>query len=1250
MGSARVKVASRLSVEAAFALLWTACGLGRSRSRASTGCFTSVFLRWAIVLWACTLACSAQAQIFVSGFIDSSTRWAAQSGPYVVSGDMVVRSGAVLEIEAGTQIFMAQGASLTVLAGGVQALGTPARPITVQSDKVRSGQAGTAGDWKNWTFEPGATNTRLDYVVFEHGLGLVIRGSSPTLNYVAIRNHSAPAITMDLAASPVGVGNSATGNVLNGILLPPGDISGNVRWGLRGIPYVVGSGTVSVGASPRVSSITPQIVEQGSTVSVTVQGSRLSGLAGAVSSKPGLDITPFPGGTDSQLALQVQAGATVALGKATLTLQVDAGEVVIPDAITVTQPIPVFGSLAPASIFAGAGPTSLLITGRNFTAGTQVLVNAVAIPSVFVNATEISATLPNQLVLGELQVQLRAPNPLDPAVPLVSGNKVLTVLAPTPPTVSIEPTPIALPPDNKARDVTVRLSKPDYRDNTFTVSVADSSKATVSPQTLLVPAGQTVATISITPKVAGTTSLVLDSTTLARVTVPLFFTTDFRGANTAHSAPVGVVVQGTAPADTQQVTLANRLVGVSVGPVLTQVLPDALKLGTSDTITVRGSGIPLGAVLKLVPATGLSVGTATRSADGTLIQWPVVVAPDALLGARKVVLTDANGNEIVFADPARAALLVMAGLPAIDSMEPNFSLSGKTLQLLVRGKNLQLGRVQLTPDTGIVLDTVPTLSSDGTTLTTTIVIAADAPTGARTVQVVTPAGASTSEAVPANTFTIAKQITSSVSSLASRAVGVVVAASDPVADTGIRQPVSTMVGVLVGTGVLEVSPRTGVIGTDVAVQVRGVGLQTVTEVSLSPAAGITVVGAPTSNADGTQLSFTLRVAADATLGLRQLVLGVSGKPLALSRPEDMSFLIAAPLAELVSVAPQVLVAGQTSVRVTAQGRNFRNVLSARLEPPQGVTILGPFDAATDGSSVSFNATIASDATPGDRTLVVTTAAGDSSLASQPGSLVRIARVAGPTYSNLMSRPVGVVVSTPPVSEVDNRTLVAPLVGVVISAVATDDTVLATPASRTVGVVVGSVAQTMAPSGWLQGASGTVTVEGIGLDTVTSVAVQPNTGLLLGSPTAVNAGARLQFTLSVAPDAPLIARRLRLFSAAGSEVPFLFPETVAVGIGSLPTALTSLSPIVLQQGKTTNLVVRGTNLKSVDGALFEPSSGLSVVGLPVWSQDALGELVTLAVSVDAAAATGPRVIRLTVPGGVTPATATPGNSFNVIPPQ
>lgn len=197
------------------------------------------------------LVTSAVAQTTVSGAIDVDTRWTVANSPYLVNGDVVVQNGAVLTIDSGVTVYMAASANLTVQAGGIKALGVAASPIQVLSDQTRLGQTAAPGDWKQWVFNPETVNTRLDYVTFEHGTGLAVKGSAPIFNFLNLRNHQGAAITVDLAASPSGVGNQASGNTINGIAVPAGDITGTVKWGVLGIPYVVASGVVRDGRCQR---------------------------------------------------------------------------------------------------------------------------------------------------------------------------------------------------------------------------------------------------------------------------------------------------------------------------------------------------------------------------------------------------------------------------------------------------------------------------------------------------------------------------------------------------------------------------------------------------------------------------------------------------------------------------------------------------------------------------------------------------------------------------------------------------------------------------------------------------------------------------------------------------------------------------------------------------------------------------------------------------------------------------------------
>jgi parallel beta-helix repeat protein len=67
---------------------------------------------------------------------------------------------------------------------------------------------------------------------------------------------------MDLSSFPLGDGNSATGNSINGASLPLGTIGTSGRWGLKGLPYVIqgsGDNPVRVAAS-RALTIDPGVV------------------------------------------------------------------------------------------------------------------------------------------------------------------------------------------------------------------------------------------------------------------------------------------------------------------------------------------------------------------------------------------------------------------------------------------------------------------------------------------------------------------------------------------------------------------------------------------------------------------------------------------------------------------------------------------------------------------------------------------------------------------------------------------------------------------------------------------------------------------------------------------------------------------------------------------------------------------------------------------------------------------------------
>ena len=1211
--------------------------------------FLRNIVRYGFALFGFAFAFSAVAQTAVSGAVGVNTHWTLANHPYIVNGTVFLENGAVLSIDPGVTVYMAENSGVEVQNGSIQALGTQDKPIHVLSGKVRSGQLPAPGDWGQWTFGPGAKNTRMDHVIFEHGRGLVVNGSAPVFNYLNIRSQLGAAISTDLAAAPSGVGIQANGNTLNGIAVPAGEIVGSPHWGLRGIPYVVSSGVVSVGAAPAISAITPSVIEKGQTATVTVQGVRLGGLQKATFDRTGLEATIFPGATESQIALQVKVDPAAQAGPAQLRLLVDAGEVQQVNAITVTAALPFISALEPSNILAGSGSQEIKVAGRNFVSASEVLFNAAAVPTQFVSSGELRATLPNQTNPGTLQAQVRSPDLLNPAQPLLSAQVALSVQAPTPPTLAVEPTPIALPPDNKAREILLRLSKADYRDNILNLSIADPAKAAVSPASVLVLAGQTNVRVSITPKTAGTTSLNVDSPTLASVRAPLFITADFRGANTAFAPPVGVVVPTVSAPVTKTVTVANPTVGVAVGAVLTGITPAAWGVGSSTNLTVYGQGIPNNVQLDLAPNSGVSVDSVSVNAEGTEVTAKLITASDAQPGVRKVVVKEAGGRGIEFANAAKSVVNIMTGLPVVESIEPFAVLRGTAVDLVIRGRHLQQGRVNVVPADGVAVDTQPQVNADGTTLSVRLLIASDAAVGQRVVQVTTPAGQTSDTHTSASTFTIASSVQEAARAIVSRPVGVRVGIDEPVGTTVPRVQVSPTVGVLRGGGVTAVVPRVGVIGTDVPVTVYGVGLQGMTSAGFAPAAGLTVLEAPTVNAEGTEARFTLRVDAAAELGARSLTLKTGAQPFDFARPELSTFVVSASVPELVSVAPQVVVAGQALATVTVRGRNFVNITGARVEPGDGITIVGPFEVGDNGSRLTFGVVVAANAAAGVRTVVVSSAAGDSSTLQVPGNQLRVATQVGSTYADVQSPQVGVVLGSGSTGSREDRWLSSPMVRLMVGEPAQVSGQPRGAGSPAVGLLLGAGVQSMTPAGWLRGANGNIVVTGQDLSSVVAASVEPNTGLLLGAPAVALDGKQLTLSLAVAPDAPMVMRKLRLTTANGVDLAFVDSAADRFGIGQLPT-LTSIAPIVLEQGKPASLTIRGSQLDGVTGVAFEPLNGLRVTETPIWGKDSFGEFLEVLVMVDGDAALGQRVLRLQVPGGLTSAAPEAFNSLTVVTPQ
>jgi hypothetical protein len=443
------------------------------------------------------------AQTNVSGTISSSTQWTLAGSPYVLSGAVSLDGGAILTVDAGALIYMGSNSAFTVKAGKLLMQGTSVAPIQIASDQLRLGQTAAAGDWGQWTFSAGTqAGTELDHVTIQHGKGLVVNGSTPIFNYVDIRNQLGAAMTLDLLASPSGEGNSASSNQLNAISVPAGDITGAVRWSVKGIPYYVGSGILSVGQTPYVTSVSPSTIQQGEIVNVTVSGTNLTGLVQAVFDNPGLQAQIISSSAASA-ALKVSAATTAVLGASSAKLLVDAGELQALNALTIVQQQPVLTVLTPATLYTGQGATDVVFSGVNFVADSVVMMANTALTTRFVSQSELHATVPSQAATGSLVMTLKTPVPGSSTDYFTSNSLNLAVVTPK---LQLSPAAQSVA-QNISQNITLILSYPAPAGG-LVVALASSSPAIVTvPAAVTVAEGQSAVSFAVQTASVGTATI-----------------------------------------------------------------------------------------------------------------------------------------------------------------------------------------------------------------------------------------------------------------------------------------------------------------------------------------------------------------------------------------------------------------------------------------------------------------------------------------------------------------------------------------------------------------------------------------------------------------------------------------------------------------------------------------------------------------------------------------------------------------------
>ncbi|WP_332673681.1 hypothetical protein [Comamonas sp.] len=445
----------------------------------------------------------AMAQSMITGTINTTTTLRAAQSPYLFQGDVVLDNNATLSIEPGVTIQMAAASSFTLKKGALQALGTPSQPITITSAATTP----AAGDWRQWRFTAGTNNalTQLGYVTIEYGSGVAVEGASPVINNTAINQHSGPAITIDLASSPAGTGNTANGNSLNAISVPSGTIRAQVVWGLVGIPYLVQQGLVNIGQAPLTLEpsklkLSPGVV---ALLRVTLNAPAPAGsiLVDVTSSVPSVAsavsrVTIPEGQTSADLEIQASSLGTTMVTASHATLGFAETQVEVVN-------LPSLG-LAPASPTVGVN--------RNYPMTLSLPAPAVSNVAVQIsNADAAVLSAPTSLVVpaGQQSVTFEVTGLVDGVSRLAAqAEGYASALA----TVTVRGKALVLPSSvvvapGGTTIVTIEATEPAPAGGlSVGLTLAQSSLAQ-APASVQIPAGQTKASFTITGATLGTTTL-----------------------------------------------------------------------------------------------------------------------------------------------------------------------------------------------------------------------------------------------------------------------------------------------------------------------------------------------------------------------------------------------------------------------------------------------------------------------------------------------------------------------------------------------------------------------------------------------------------------------------------------------------------------------------------------------------------------------------------------------------------------------
>ena len=633
-----------------------------------------------------------------------------------------------------------------------------------------------------------------------------------------------------------------------------------------------------------------------------------------------------------------------------------------------------------------------------------------------------------------------------------------------------------------------------------------------------------------------------------------------------------------APADDFFGTLRKTNNAVDVGAVESLFVPPAPTLAS----IAPPSGLRGTAVAVTLTGTNLTNASAiTVSGAGVTTSAPVVVNSTTVTATFTIAVnaTLGNGNVSITTPGGTTSTVTFTVTgPVLTSVNPAQGFAGASTAVTLSGTGLT-GATAVDVTGGVVTNIVPV---NDTTVTATFTFTISATPGPRSVTVTTPAGVSN-----AITFTLQ------------------------------APPAPTLT---------SITPNTGLRGSAVPVTLTGANLTGATAITVS-GNGVTVSNLVVVNSTSVTATFT--IAANATLGNGTVSITTPG-----GTTSTVTFTVTGPV--LTSVNPAQGFAG-ASTAVTLSGTGLTGATAVDVTGGV-VTNIVPVNDTTVTATFTFTIS----ATPGPRSVTVTTPAGVSNaitftLQAPPaptltsitpntglrGSAVPVtltgANLTGATAITVSGN--GVTVSN---LVVVNSTSVTATFTIAANATLGNGTVsITTPGGTTNAITFtlqappAATLTLIAPSSGSRSSAVPVTLTGTNL---TGATINNMTGIAISGVTSTATSVSATFTISAST--AIGPRNVRVTTAAGTSNPVIFTIT------NPPVAtVTSITPNTGVGGSGVPVTITGTNFTTTGTRLTGTGlGGLGITGLTVVDSN------TITATFNITAGAGTRTIGVTTPAG------------------